>query len=218
MLRYHRFVLWMDASIKFRTGDLDLLFAKAKKIGVLAKYDGYLLAAHTFQDTVSFLGETPSVFRNSGEFSASVILIHSENKIIRNYFIRPWVGCALIKECMMTTRSDRSHFFNRLCFKHVHYHTCHRYDQSVFGLLMYRLFPLTYREHDIGKGVAETCRDEPFWVARNSKCDLIWVWMGLTALQECFEHSSYILSIRSVRYTGRCGISQCCGLIWKPNN
>ena len=164
MLRHYHFVLWMDASIKFKTGDLDLLFAKAKKTGVLAKYDSHLLPAHTFQDTFRFFGETPCVFRNSGEFSASIILIHSENEIIRNCFVRPWVGCALIKECMITARSESSHFFNRLCFKHVHYHTCHRYDQRVFGLLMYRLFPLIYIEHDFGIGVAETCWPEKVWI------------------------------------------------------
>ena len=177
MLRQYRFVLWMDSSVKFRTGDLDLLFIKAKQNGVMARYDDQrgenLISAHTFRDTFEFFGEAPCAFKNCGEFSASFILIHSETELIRDYFIRPWVGCALIQECMTTKRSDWSHFFNRLCYKHVHYHTCHRYDQSVFGLLLYRLFPLNFMEHDIGGGVTMTCRDNPFWLPRNKECDLL---------------------------------------------
>ena len=151
--------MWMDSSIQFKTNDLDLFFIKGKKEGILAKYDGFLLPSHTLQETFTFLHETPCVFRNSGEFSASLILFHNGNDIVRNFFIKPWVSCALIEDCMKTRRAEWSHLIIKLCFTHQHYFACHRYDQAVFGLLMHRLFHDSYMEHDFGGRVANWCRE-----------------------------------------------------------
>lgn len=156
MLKNFQFVLWIDSSIQIQTAYLDPLFKRAKAKGVIAKYDGFLLPSHTHQDTYKFLGETPCVFRESGEFSASFLLFHTENKIIRDYLIKPWVACALIEDCMRTKHEETSLL---LCWTHKHYHACHRYDQAVFGLLLFRLFHNTYKEHDLGSAVAKWCRE-----------------------------------------------------------
>ena len=156
MLQKYQFILWMDSSIQFQTSDLDPLFLKAKEKGVMAKYDGYLLASHTVEDTYKFLQETPCVFRDSREFSASLLLFHSGNDIIRDYLIKPWVACALIEDCQRTNHNEQKLL---PCKTHVHYHTCHRYDQSVLGLLLYRLFSKNCKTFDIGSSFAKWCRE-----------------------------------------------------------
>ena len=156
MLQTYQFILWIDSSIRFQTSDLDPLFLKAKEKGVMAKYDGFLLASHTNEDTYSFLQETPCVFRNSREFSASLLLFHSGNNIVRNYLIKPWVACALIEGCQKTHHEESTLL---MCRTHQHYHACHRFDQAVLGLLLYRLFSENCIDFDIGGSVAKWCRE-----------------------------------------------------------
>ena len=156
MLQKYQFILWMDSSIQIQTSDLNYLFRKAKEKGVMAKYNHFLLASHTIEDTFKFLQETPCVFRDSHEFSTSLVLFHSGNDIIRNYLIKPWVACALIEDCQRTHHDELKLF---PCKSHVHYHACHRYDQSVFSLLLYRIFSKNYKDFDIGSSVAKWCRE-----------------------------------------------------------
>ena len=147
MLQKYRFVLWLDTSVIFGTSDLDPLFIQAKEQGVMSPHDNHLLAAHTHEDTFRFLQEPPCLYRNYGEFSGRLLIFHSENALVNDYVIQPWVKCALIEDCMKTKHKTGGNLL--YCQSHKIYHICHRYDQSILSLLMYRLFPESYMDHHI---------------------------------------------------------------------
>ena len=160
MLQTHKFVMWMDSSIRFLTPDLDSLFAQAKKHGILAFHDVHLLPSHVHEDMFDFLQETPCLYRNFGEFSASLMLVHSDHQIAEEYIIRPWASCALVEHCI-ETKYPVSRLIN--CQSHKHYHSSHRYDQALLSILLYRLFHDSYSDHVIDQAYFRWCRSNNCW-------------------------------------------------------
>lgn len=147
MLQTYRFVMWMDTSVRFKTSDLDPLFIQAKEQGVVSKHDVHLLPSHILADTFIFLQEQPCLFRNCREFEAALLLFHSDNRLTYEYIFQPWVKCALIEDCMKTKQPTGG--WRLYCRSHKVYHSCHRYDQAILSLLLYRLFPDSYMDHHI---------------------------------------------------------------------
>ena len=129
--------MWLDSSVTFNYPDLDELFTKTKESGILMLYNPYPIAAHTHQDTFTFLNETPCLFRQLKEFHAGCILINANHYIVKNFIILPWLKCALIEECMKTKQNEKDWL---TCSLHNQYHACHRFDQSVLSLLVLRCF------------------------------------------------------------------------------
>lgn len=147
ILQTYRFVMWMDTSVRFKTSELDSLFIQAKQQGVMSKHDIHLLPSHVHEDTFKFLQEPPCLYRNLSEFQGGLLLFHSDNKVTYNYIFTPWVKCALIEECMKTKHPTGGRLL--YCKSHTKYHSCHRYDQAVLSLLLYRMFPDSYMSHHI---------------------------------------------------------------------
>ena len=148
MLQNYRFVAWLDTSVILETADLDPLFIQAKKQGVMSRSGGHLLVAHTHEDTFRFLQEPPCLYRKFKEFIGRLLILHSDNRLVNDYVIQPWVKCALTEECMKTKQNTGGKLL--ACRSHTIYHSCHRYDQSILSLLIYRLFSDSYMEHHIG--------------------------------------------------------------------
>ena len=143
--------MWMDASIQFITPRLDELFIQAKQYGVLMYHNVWSLPAHVNRDTFTFLGEPPCLYKNFTEYHAGLILVHIGNyySVVKNYIIDPWAKCALIENCMKTKNNEMDII---KCRSHKKFHTCHRFDQAVLSILIYRLFHSSYRNHDINMG------------------------------------------------------------------
>ena len=146
MLQSYRFVMWMDTSIRFTTSNLDALFEKGKRMGVLSSpYRPLYLASQTHEDTFTFLQEPPCLYWRGTMFQAGILLFHSEHKLVYDYIIQPWISCALIEECMKT-RHDPT-LIPHDCYQV--YHSCHRYEQSVLSILIIRLFTDSAKDHEI---------------------------------------------------------------------
>ena len=146
MLQSYRFVMWIDTSIRFKTSDLDPLFVKGKRMGVLSvPFKPLFLASQTHEDTFIFLQEPPCLYWTGTMFQAGFMLFYSEHKLVYDYIIQPWVSCALIEECMKTRHGP-----NRIPYMcRQIYHSCHRYEQSVLSILMIRLFTESANSHEI---------------------------------------------------------------------
>ena len=142
-------MMWMDASIQFKTSRLDDLFSRAKQNGVLMYHNVWSLPAHVHRDTFTFLTEPPCLYKNFTEFHAGLILINTANSIVKNYIIDPWVKCALIENCMKTKHNEMEII---KCASHTKFHVCHRFDQAVLSILIYRLYHGSYKNHDINIG------------------------------------------------------------------
>ena len=142
-------MMWMDASIQFKTSRLDELFDQAKQYGVLMYHNVWSLPAHVNRDTFTFLGEPPCLYKNFTEYHAGLILVNTGKSVIKNHIINPWVKCALIESCMKTKHNEMDII---QCPSHTKFHVCHRFDQAVLSILIYRLFHDSYENHNIDFG------------------------------------------------------------------
>ena len=126
----------MDASIRFQTKHLNWAFKHAQSLGVSASIGFAPIAARTQKTTFSILEEAPCLFRDINEFEATFIMIYGTD-LVMQYFMVPWVSCALTKGCMVPTVSPEKYL---TCSNDNYYFSCHRFDQSVLSILMARLY------------------------------------------------------------------------------
>ena len=132
--------MWMDSSTRFTTANLQPLFDKAISAGTVQVFRDkrhFTIRERTHLDTFGFLNEPPCLY-DVPDISAAFVLLYAKNDILEG-IINPWVKCALIEECMWTSRPLlellRCSKPNNDTYQH-----CHRYDQSVLSILVYRLF------------------------------------------------------------------------------
>ena len=135
LLREFGFVMWMDTSVRFTDSDQDRLFQAAKDHGVIYRPGFYNLVVHTDYDTFSFLNEDPCLFQNQNEIEANMILVY-RTQVTNDFFMKPLVLCALSFGCIVTKGSHRM----LDCTDKTNPHSCHRFDQSVFTILISRLY------------------------------------------------------------------------------
>ena len=144
--REHPFVIWMDASVRFLTSDLNSVFSKAKKLGVQAA-EGYAPIAHrTSKNTFEYLNEDPCTFRDLNEFEATMIFVYADDFVTKN-FLQPWVSCALSEGCLVPSNNVVAYLSCPSSEYKQAYHACHRFDQSVMSLLVTRLYHDNVDEH-----------------------------------------------------------------------
>ncbi|KAK3599734.1 hypothetical protein CHS0354_037206 [Potamilus streckersoni] len=157
------FVMWMDASVRFTTNNITWLFDLVRNVGVMALGGDVPIASRTSLQTFSFLGEEPCLFKDKNEFEATFIVIYP-SLLVEEYFMKPWVSCALIEGCMVP-----SSWFQLLhCDNGKLYHNCHRFDQSVLSILLYRLYHQNLSQHYMHHTFFQICKGgEEQWFLPN---------------------------------------------------
>ena len=149
-MQEYPFVMWMDSSVRFTTGNIQPLFDKAISSGIVQVFrNKSTVWENTHQDTFHFLHEPPCMY-NYADLGGSFVLLYAKDYILEG-ILNPWVKCALIEECMVTTHplSEILKCGNKETG--TLYHKCHRYDQSVISILVYRLFHDEMDKHLVGE-------------------------------------------------------------------
>ncbi|KAK3590851.1 hypothetical protein CHS0354_024589 [Potamilus streckersoni] len=136
LLNEFGFVMWIDASVRFRTSNLDALFSGAKEMGIKVRLGGYPIAMHTDKDTFDYLEEAPCLYQDRMEVEANFMIFFRTPFLMTN-IIKPLVSCALSHGCMVTKNSASK---LRSCSRHLEYFECHRFDQSVLSIILTRLY------------------------------------------------------------------------------
>ncbi|KAL3884485.1 hypothetical protein ACJMK2_024623 [Sinanodonta woodiana] len=157
------FVMWMDASVRFTTNNITWLFNHVRNVGVMALGGSVPIASRTSRQTFTFLNEEPCLFKDKNEFEATYIVIFP-SPLVEEYFIKPWVSCALLEGCMVP--SSWSHLLH--CDNGNLYHNCHRFDQSILSILLYRLYHQTVSQHYMPHTFFQICKGgEEQWFLPN---------------------------------------------------
>ena len=139
VLQEYPFVVWMDSSLRFTTGNLQPLFDKAISSGIVQMFRNCsTILEHTHQDTFQILNEPPCLY-NTPELGGGFVALYAKDYILDG-ILNPWTKCALIEACMVTTHEAREILKCPKRGSTKAYHQCHRYDQSVLGILVYRMF------------------------------------------------------------------------------
>ena len=151
LLQEFDFVMWMDSSVRFN-GILDSLFFDALQSGFKTMPGGGDIAVRTHSNTFKVLGEKTCMFVWPGCQGGWVLV--KRNKFTLSTIMKPWVSCALQFGCMAQPPPlypcDRGRNKPKKEFN-----SCHRFDQSVLGIILTRLFnyklQLTlFKVHDYG--------------------------------------------------------------------
>lgn len=157
------FVIWMDASVRFHNSSLDATLAQARKQGVLFSSTVEPVAMRTHPATFRFLREEACTFNKAAELYATFLIIYG-NRMVTQYFLKPWTSCALTLGCMLP---DTAPWRYINCGHHGNvYHDCHRFDQSVLGILSYRLFFHNIKSHMIKLNYS-LCKECKTWKIKN---------------------------------------------------
>ncbi|XP_046583222.1 uncharacterized protein LOC124290520 isoform X2 [Haliotis rubra] len=138
-LKQWNFIMYMDASIRILTSDLQELFDVAWKRGILVsdtEHESFKMVEHTDPRTFAFLGEKPCYFENIPEKQAGFLLLR-QSRLLQLSIIRPWVECTLSLECIAPQGSK----INWFCSYYRHFFgECHRFDQSALNIVISRIF------------------------------------------------------------------------------
>ena len=139
-MKEHPFVIWIDSSIRFTTGNLTSMFEMTLSSGVtLLKLSSNNIGRHTHPQMFETLNEPRCLHRKYWEYPSSAVALFSKDYIIEGV-MKPWVKCALVERCMKTTLPFES-IIN--CGNPV----CHRFDQSALNILITRLFHRDMKRH-----------------------------------------------------------------------
>ena len=138
MLQEFPFVMWLDASITFNENSLDPLFSEALQTGIKIRIGSGSIAVRTHPNTFKALGEDPCMF-NHPELPAGWILI-KRNKFTLYGIMKPWVSCSLQYGCMTYSNYKALWSCPAVKNKRKYFGSCHRFDQSVIGIILLRLF------------------------------------------------------------------------------
>ena len=135
VLKEHPSIMWADASVRFSHPDLKSFYLHENNLGIKLYPGGGSIARRTQLNTFKYLGEKPCMF-NVPELEATVIMLKRSKFTLTN-IMRPWVSCALSSGCMIQPCSSiriwcPSGNYDMGC--------CHRFDQSVLGIILTRLF------------------------------------------------------------------------------
>lgn len=147
LLKEYDFVYWTDSSVKTFAQKAKHLFQSAIRHGIQGGTQelSRTFPQKDFPETITgrtspllfkFLNEDPCLFRFP-EISGGWNMIKRSEFTLKNIML-PWVSCALQYGCMEFPNSNKL----LLCpmGKEFKVGSCHRYDQSVFGILLTRLF------------------------------------------------------------------------------
>lgn len=134
VLKEYDLVMWMDASIRYNGNPLDEVSLRTRQRGVQGMHGLAAIFTRTSKKSFEYLKETPCLY-NFPEVEAGWLSI-SRNRFTLEFVMKPWVSCALAYNCMVYRGSDR----NLTCSGRQTYHKCHRFDQSILGIIVNRLF------------------------------------------------------------------------------
>ncbi|XP_052783055.1 uncharacterized protein LOC128219283 [Mya arenaria] len=130
----HPFLVWMDTSVRFKSVDPRPMFRSCRHQGVVGVKGSGSIARRTLPNTFAYFNKEPCAFRKLPEIQATFIVL-TVDRFVSESIIKPWVGCALTPGCMLP-QPDPQPYIN--CFTHGDvYGECHRFDQSVLGILLY---------------------------------------------------------------------------------
>ena len=135
VLKEYSSIMWVDASVRFLYPDLESFYFNQNDVGIKLYPGGGSIARRTQLETFEYLGEKPCMF-DVPELEATVIML-KRSRFALKYIMRPWVSCALSSGCMIQPCS----LIRIWCPSGNHdMGCCHRFDQSVLGIILTRLF------------------------------------------------------------------------------
>ena len=138
----------MDTCVRFNTSNIDDLLTKIKTHGIVSVSGDGSIAMRTLKETFDILNEQPCLYSDLPEIHSGFVAIR-ETDVVRDYIMKPWVSCALTRGCLVSSKDVHKVIS---CQRPGRYHICHRFDQSVLGILIHRLNHAKFCDNVVNHG------------------------------------------------------------------
>lgn len=105
--------------------------------------DKYTVARVTDESMFLFLNENVTFFSDKMVLQAGFVCYYAKKPVVE-YFMKPWVSCALSLGCMLPDLEPYKYIPLK---ESLLLHACHRFDLSMASLLLHRLFGREFGSH-----------------------------------------------------------------------
>ncbi|XP_041377247.1 uncharacterized protein LOC121389664 [Gigantopelta aegis] len=136
VLPHTEIVIWVDASIRFVTGNLKPLFDGVRSSGLLLYFTDFSAGQFTSKKMFDYFGDSACQFETYGQLGAGFIAAHNE-RFTRDVILKTWWACAVDPECMCIDYDNRELRCDVTIRK---YSKCHRFEQAALTLMLAKLF------------------------------------------------------------------------------
>ncbi len=87
-------IIYIDSSIRFKSGQLNPLFSVLPKTGMLTQFIGLKLTKYTDPQMFEWFGQTASDYNDFFTIEANIFMF--EKTFLTAIMIKAWVTCALV--------------------------------------------------------------------------------------------------------------------------
>jgi len=135
-------VFWMDPSASIKNvHDLKMLKYRGARNFFLWEYPIFTaINAYTSPQMFKYLDEKRCTFVDLGMMDTSAIVLYRTKETWYG-IMKPWLKCTLTKDCISPPGARRTECFH---YKRPKSTGCHWYQQSIFSILINRVFQFTY--------------------------------------------------------------------------
>lgn len=136
-------VLWLSPSTRLtRAGDLSQLKYRGERDFFVWQPQEFIgLVAYTNPKMFEYLKEHRCCYTESGLIDMSALVFYRTNDSWTN-IMKPWLKCALNKDCIVPPKSRYEGCFHMRKPKTT---GCHRYDQSALSIIMDRMYQFNFK-------------------------------------------------------------------------
>ena len=134
-LQDHPAILWLDASVRFLSGNIKPILQKARESGGMVFFSRMFHSIYsvTHPSMYRFLPSNTEHLKTTNQMEA-IYFIYKSKEIYENIFW--WLHlCAMEPECIAPVYELDCAFKNLTADFNQYYRGCHRYDQSAINIL-----------------------------------------------------------------------------------
>ncbi|KAK7481182.1 hypothetical protein BaRGS_00027615 [Batillaria attramentaria] len=137
-LKHSDVTFWMDASMRFKDGNLTAILQQVNSIGLLISRTFWMLPAHVAQPMLDYFRVKPCLLSPFYEMAGGFIVFKNE-LLVQRAIVDSWVACAFSPNCLCPGK-DCIKLFGGCYNENKTYSKCHRFDQSAMAVILASLF------------------------------------------------------------------------------
>ncbi|XP_025112270.1 uncharacterized protein LOC112575004 [Pomacea canaliculata] len=134
---HSKLLMWMDASVRFKSGDVSLIIQRVMADGFFMKHGNYMMPRHVMPVMLQYFHTEACLLAPFYETESGFVVVKNE-PLMSKVVLDPWVACAFAPRCVYPGDDWRK--FLPCPSNKRGYSVCHRFDQAALGVILVTLF------------------------------------------------------------------------------
>ncbi|XP_025112268.1 uncharacterized protein LOC112575002 isoform X1 [Pomacea canaliculata] len=153
---HSKLLMWMDASVRFKSGDVSLIIQRVMADGFFIQHHIYMMPRHVMPVMLQYFHTEACLLAPFYEVEANFFVVKNE-PLMSKAVLDPWVACAFAPRCVYPGDDWRKLL---ACFDNKRgYSVCHRFDQSALGVILVTLFDFKLSHLVVPDNNVNICRE-----------------------------------------------------------